>query len=60
MAKWLHSNDVDTILGPLAWDETGAPTKSFLLAQWQNGSPEVVAPKEAATVDKAVAKTPWQ
>ncbi|MGZ4507730.1 MAG: amino acid ABC transporter substrate-binding protein [Blastococcus sp.] len=60
MATWLHANKVDTILGQLGWDQTGAPTSQFLLAQWQNGAPEVVAPKEAATVDKVVAKTPWQ
>jgi branched-chain amino acid transport system substrate-binding protein len=60
LAKWLHTNDVQTILGPLAWDETGAPTSDFLLAQWQNGAPEIVAPKAAATVDTVVAKTPWQ
>jgi branched-chain amino acid transport system substrate-binding protein len=60
MATWLHANTVDTILGPLAWDATGAPTKQFLLGQWQSGSAEVVGPKEAATVDKVVAKTPWQ
>ena len=60
MAEWLHANEVETILGPLAWDETGAPTKDFLLAQWQNGAPEIVAPEAAATVDKVVAKTPWQ
>jgi branched-chain amino acid transport system substrate-binding protein len=60
LADWLHKNEVDSILGPLAWDETGAPTKQFLLGQWQNGAPEIVAPKDAATVDKAVAKTPWE
>jgi branched-chain amino acid transport system substrate-binding protein len=60
LAEWLHGNEVDTILGPLAWDETGAPTKDFLLAQWQNGAPEIVAPKAAATVDTVVSKTPWQ
>src|SRR3954465_1611947 len=60
MGEWLHSNEVETILGPLAWDETGAPTKDFLLAQWQNGAPEIVAPDAAATVDKVVVKTPWQ
>src|SRR5215218_608958 len=60
LAAWLHSNEVETILGPLAWDETGAPTKDFLLAQWQNGAPEIVAPEAAATVDTVVAKTPWQ
>jgi branched-chain amino acid transport system substrate-binding protein len=60
LAEWLHSNEVETILGPLAWDETGAPTKDFLLAQWQSGAVEIIAPADAATVDTAVAKTPWQ
>jgi branched-chain amino acid transport system substrate-binding protein len=60
LAKWLHANEVQSILGPLAWDETGAPTKQFLLGQWQSGTPEIVAPKEAATVDTVVAKTPWE
>jgi branched-chain amino acid transport system substrate-binding protein len=60
MADWLHKNEVDTILGPLAWDETGAPTSEFLLAQWQNGGVEIVAPEAAATVDSVVAKTPWE
>jgi branched-chain amino acid transport system substrate-binding protein len=60
LAEYLHANEVESILGPLAWDETGAPTKQFLLGQWQSGAPEIVAPKDAATVDTAVAKTPWQ
>jgi len=60
LAEWLHSNEVETILGPLAWDETGAPTKDFLLAQWQGGAVEIVAPEDAATTDTVVAKTPWQ
>jgi branched-chain amino acid transport system substrate-binding protein len=59
MATWLHGHTVKTILGDLSWDETGAPTSEFLLAQWQHGQVEIVAPKAAATVDSAVAKTPW-
>src|SRR3954463_14343896 len=51
LADYLHKNEVESILGPLAWDETGAPTKQFLLAQWQNGAVEIVAPKDAATTD---------
>ena len=46
---WLHDNSVDTILGKLSWDETGAPEQAFLLAQWQNGNEEIVLPDEAAT-----------
>jgi branched-chain amino acid transport system substrate-binding protein len=61
MADWLHANQVDTILGPLRWDETGAPQSDFLLAQWQNGESEIVLPKEVATTDNVVVPKPdWQ
>ena len=38
LADWLHENEVETILGPLSWDETGAPHGDFLIGQWQDGS----------------------
>jgi branched-chain amino acid transport system substrate-binding protein len=57
---WLHENSVDTILGTLSWDETGAPEQAFLLAQWQNGNEEIVLPEDAATSDTIVnPKPPW-
>jgi branched-chain amino acid transport system substrate-binding protein len=43
---------VSTILGELSWDEIGRPQGDFLLAQWQSGSVEIVAPAEAATTEK--------
>jgi branched-chain amino acid transport system substrate-binding protein len=49
LADWLHENSVDTILGTLSWDDTGAPEQAFLLAQWQNGDEEIVAPEDSAT-----------
>jgi branched-chain amino acid transport system substrate-binding protein len=55
---WLHENSVDTILGTLSWDETGAPEQAFLLAQWQNGDEEIVLPEEAATTDTIVNPKP--
>ena len=51
LADWLHENEVETILGPLSWDETGAPQGEFLIGQWQDGSPEIVLPEEAATAE---------
>lgn len=61
LAAWLHANEVDTILGPLTWDETGAPLSDFLLAQWQDGAVQVVAPKDAATTDTVVFPKPnWK
>jgi branched-chain amino acid transport system substrate-binding protein len=52
LADWLRDNKVDTILGPLSWDDAGRPEGEFLVGQWQSGVPEIVLPKEAATSDK--------
>jgi branched-chain amino acid transport system substrate-binding protein len=58
IADYLHNNPVETILGELSWDETGAPQSAFILAQWQSGKPEVVLPDEVATVDQIVFPKP--
>jgi len=52
LADWLRENEVDTILGPLSWDEAGRPEGEFLVGQWQSGVPEIVLPEEAATSDQ--------
>jgi branched-chain amino acid transport system substrate-binding protein len=54
LADWLRDNKVDTILGPLSWDDLGRPEGEFLVGQWQSGVPEIVLPKEAATTDKII------
>jgi len=51
IADWLRENEVETILGPLSWDETGAPTGEFLIGQWQGGEAQIVLPEEAATAE---------
>ena len=51
LADYLRNNTVDTILGPLSWDDRGAPEGQFLIGQWQNGKAEVILPKEVATTD---------
>ncbi len=58
---WLHANEVPTILGPLSWTATGEPKGKFLLAQWQSGQVEVVAPATVATTTKVVNPKPiWK
>ena len=54
LADWLRENEVDTILGPLSWNDDGSPTGEFLVGQWQNGTPEIVLPEEAATTEEIV------
>ena len=43
------------ILGPLSWEADGRPKGEFLVGQWQNGTPEIVMPEDAATSDQIVA-----
>ena len=54
LADWLRANEVETILGPLTWDDKGRPEGEFLVGQWQNGKPEIVLPEAAATSDTIV------
>ncbi|MBI1350607.1 MAG: ABC transporter substrate-binding protein [Actinomycetales bacterium] len=62
LKDWLHANSVETILGQLSWDEIGRPQGDFLLAQWQDGSVEIVAPEGASTNggNVIVPKPAWQ
>ena len=52
LADWLRENEVDTILGPLSWDDAGRPEGEFLVGQWQSGVPEIILPDEAATTEE--------
>jgi len=54
LADWLRDNPVDTILGQLSWDDTGAPESDFLIGQWLNGTAEIVLPPEVATAEPEV------
>jgi branched-chain amino acid transport system substrate-binding protein len=58
LADWLRDNTVETILGPLQWEDTGAPIGEFLIGQWQNGRAEIVLPEDAATSDQIIAVRP--
>ena len=61
VSEWLHNNKAQTILGPLSWDETGAPQQAFILAQWQGNLSKVVLPREVANTDTIIfPKTNWQ
>lgn len=58
LAAWLHTHTVSTIVGPLKWDKAGDPLGSLLLAQWQGGVLQIVAPTSAATTTHVVNPKP--
>jgi len=45
------SMNFETVMGPLRYGEDGLPVASFPVAQWQNGTPELVYPAAAKTKD---------
>ena len=55
LADWLRQNEVETILGPMAWNEDGSPKGEFMVGQWQGGKAEIVLPEEAATSEEIIA-----
>jgi branched-chain amino acid transport system substrate-binding protein len=58
LADYLRGHTVETILGPLHWNDTGAPQGKFLIGQWQNGTAEVVLPKAEATTNQIINRRP--
>jgi branched-chain amino acid transport system substrate-binding protein len=41
----------DTVMGPLRYGQDGLPVTTFPVAQWQDGTPELVFPPEAKTAE---------
>lgn len=61
LTQWVHESKVTTILGPLSWDDRGAPQQSFILAQWQSGRSRIVMPRNVANTDEIVFPKPrWR
>jgi branched-chain amino acid transport system substrate-binding protein len=61
MADWLHRHTVRTVLGPLLWNNYGAPRGAFFLAQWQKGKARILAPRYIRTAKKVVYPKPrWR
>lgn len=60
MRDWLSTATVDTVQGPLSWNENGTANGRYLILQWQDGSIEIVLPVgESATSDIVHPKPEW-
>ena len=56
----LHRGSYETVVGPLSFDETGAPQGSYMLLQWQGNKFVIVGPGNRAETDpKAPPKPNW-
>lgn len=55
----LHSSEFDTVVGPLSFDEVGAPQGSFMLLQWQGDTFVIIGPDDRPVADAISPKPDW-
>ncbi|MER6990340.1 amino acid ABC transporter substrate-binding protein [Saccharopolyspora hirsuta] len=59
LVDWLRTNQVDTVVGPLSWDETGKPRGAHLIQQYVDGRIQIVLPDHAAQTRLVHPKPAW-
>jgi branched-chain amino acid transport system substrate-binding protein len=59
LIDWLRENEVDTVVGPLSWDEAGRPQSAHMIQQWVGGEIRIVLPEEQAEADFIYPKPAW-
>ncbi|QYJ02755.1 amino acid ABC transporter substrate-binding protein [Nocardioides panacisoli] len=59
LTDWLHENEVDTVVGPLSWDEAGRPQGAHMIQQYVDGEIQIVLPEDLAEADIIPAKPAW-
>jgi branched-chain amino acid transport system substrate-binding protein len=59
LVEWVRGNTVETVVGPLSWDETGKPKGAHMIQQWVGGEIQIVLPAEAKEADMVYPKPAW-
>lgn len=59
LIDWLRDNEVDTVVGPLTWDEAGRPQGAHLIQQYVDGQIRIVLPEDAAEAELILDKPAW-
>ena len=56
---WLHANEVETVVGPLKWDEAGRPQGAHMIQQWVDGKIQIVLPEDLEEAKFIFPKPNW-
>ena len=59
LIDWLRENSVDTVVGPLSWDEAGRPQSAHLIQQYVDGQIRIVLPEDQAEAEFVYPKPAW-
>jgi branched-chain amino acid transport system substrate-binding protein len=59
LVDWVRKNTVETVVGPLSWDETGKPKGAHMIQQWVGGEIQIVLPAGAKETTLVYPKPAW-
>jgi branched-chain amino acid transport system substrate-binding protein len=59
LIDYLHETTVDTVVGPLSWDEVGRPQSAHMIQQYVDGKIRIVLPEDLAEADFVPVKPAW-
>src|SRR5215468_7060778 len=59
LVDWLHANQVETVVGPLRWDDKGRPQGAHMIQQWVGGKIQIVLPADMKEADMIYPKPAW-
>ncbi|WP_062210025.1 amino acid ABC transporter substrate-binding protein [Streptomyces sp. NBRC 109706] len=59
LIDWLRENEVETVVGPLSWDDKGRPQSAHLIQQYVDGDIRIVLPADAAEAEFVFPKPAW-
>jgi branched-chain amino acid transport system substrate-binding protein len=59
LVDWVHGNKVETVVGPLSWDQTGKPQGAHMIQQWVGGKIKIVLPATVKEADFVYPKPAW-
>jgi branched-chain amino acid transport system substrate-binding protein len=59
LVDWLHENEVETVVGPLKWDEAGRPQGAHMIQQYVDGKIQIVMPEDVKEADFIFPKPKW-
>jgi branched-chain amino acid transport system substrate-binding protein len=59
LVEWLRANEVQTVVGPLRWDDKGRPQGAHMIQQWVDGEIRIVLPEDVKEADFVYPKPKW-
>lgn len=59
LIDWLRGNEVETVVGPLSWDEQGRPQGAHMIQQYVDGEVQIVLPEETKEAEFIFPKPSW-